>query len=224
MALLMVGVMLGLGTWQMQRLEWKTALIERIDSRMSARPVPLPEKPVDTAEWEFRRVTMAGNFLYDREFLIGPRTHEGQPGQHMYVPFRRASGGIVFVDRGWVPDGKKKEAARPAGIVQVEGIIRLPERNMFTPENNAETGAWFWPDIPAMAKSAKLQDAAPVIVEAVGGKPGVYPLAEMRAANLRNEHRQYAIFWFGMAFVMVAVYILASLQPIEKLEEKNASL
>lgn len=224
MALVMVAAMLALGTWQVQRLEWKTALIERVESRMAAKPVPLPEKLADPAAWEFRRVTMAGHFLFDREILVGPRTHEGKPGQHMYVPFRRASGGTVFVNRGWIPSDAKKEAFRPAGIVQVEGIVRLPERNMFTPENDATGGAWYWPDIPAMAQNAKLQDAATVIVEAAGGKAGVYPLAETRAANIRNDHRQYAIFWFGMAFVMMAVYILASLGPQDKLEEKNASL
>lgn len=216
--------MLALGTWQVQRLEWKTALIKRVESRMAAKPVPLPEKLDDPAAWEFRRVTMAGHFLFDREIPVGPRTHDGKPGQHMYVPFRRASGGVVFVNRGWMPEGTKKEAFRPGGIVQVEGVVRLPERNMFTPENDAARGAWYWPDISAMRESAKLQDAAPVIVEAVGGKPGVYPLAQARAARIRNDHRQYAIFWFGMAFAMMAVYILASLGPREQLEEKNAGL
>lgn len=224
MALVMVGTMLGLGTWQLQRLEWKNALIERIETGMAASPVPMPEKLAEPAAWEFRRVTLAGHFLFDRELLVGPRTHEGKPGQHMYVPFRRASGGIVFVNRGWIPDGAKKEAVRPSGILQVEGIVRLPEHNVFTPENRPDSGAWYWPDIPAMGKSAKLENVAPVIVEALGGAPGAYPLAEARAANIRNEHRQYAIFWFGMAFVMMAVYILASLGPREKLEEKNASL
>ena len=33
-----------LGTWQIQRLRWKTNLIENLNERMSRTPVPLPEK------------------------------------------------------------------------------------------------------------------------------------------------------------------------------------
>ncbi|HEX8955003.1 MAG TPA: SURF1 family cytochrome oxidase biogenesis protein, partial [Burkholderiaceae bacterium] len=35
---------IGLGTWQVYRLQWKLALIERVDSRVHAAAVPAPAK------------------------------------------------------------------------------------------------------------------------------------------------------------------------------------
>lgn len=218
--LAMVAVMLSLGVWQVQRLGWKTELIARIEARMAARPAPLPGRLDDPAAWEFRRVTLAGHFLHDREFLVGPRTHAGRAGYHLLVPFRRASGGVVFINRGWLPEGEKN-IERPEGVVQAEGIVRLPEKSAFLPENDPAKNQWHWTDVEAMGKAAGVKPAIPAIVEAVAGMPGAFPLPAARSAEMRNDHRQYAIFWFGMACAMAAVYVLSSLK---KPEGKNASL
>lgn len=34
----------GLGTWQVQRLRWKTHLIEDMEERMAKSPIPLPRR------------------------------------------------------------------------------------------------------------------------------------------------------------------------------------
>ncbi len=220
----MVTVMLGLGFWQVERLAWKTALLARIESQMAATPVPLPEKLDTPHDWEFRPVSMAGQYLYDREFLVGPRTLDSRVGFHMIVPFRRISGGVVLVNRGWINNDLKKKADRPAGIVEVKGLVQLPHKNYFTPDNVPASHQWYWIDTAAMAADAKLENVSPEVVATVKSEAGVYPAGGALLLDIPNDHKQYAIFWFGMAFVMLAVYILSGLQPAVKMEEKNAGI
>ena len=36
-------ILIGLGTWQLQRLAWKEEIVARVTERTAAAPVPLPE-------------------------------------------------------------------------------------------------------------------------------------------------------------------------------------
>ncbi|MCF6234559.1 MAG: SURF1 family protein, partial [Rhodobacteraceae bacterium] len=40
-----LGILLGLGTWQLIRLNWKQQVIAQIDARVDAVPVALPAEP-----------------------------------------------------------------------------------------------------------------------------------------------------------------------------------
>jgi surfeit locus 1 family protein len=207
-SLLVFVVLIGLGTWQLQRLQWKTALLAEISTRMEKAPVPLPEKLPAPKDWEYRRVTMTGQFAYDHEFLIKPRTLDGQVGYHMVVPFERLSGGTVMVNRGWISDALMSQAARPKGIVQIEGIVQVPHKNYWTPVNDPVKNDWYWPDTDALASAAGLKNVAPVLFTVSSKQPGVYPMAGSVEINIPNDHKQYAIFWFSMAFISQFIFLL----------------
>lgn len=199
-------ILVGLGTWQVQRLHWKTGLLATISANMEKAPVPLPEKLDNPKTWEYRRVTLAGHFLYGHEFLIKPRTLDGVVGYHMFVPFERLSGGTVMVNRGWISKDLMPKATRPQGILQIEGIIQLPHKTYWTPPNNAQKNDWYWPDVNAMAAAVSLKNVAPVIVTVSAKKPGVYPAGGTVTLNIPNNHLQYAIFWFSMAVISQIIF------------------
>ena len=208
LSLLAFTVLIGLGTWQLKRLEWKTNLLAEISTRMEKPPVPLPEKLDKPADWEYRRVTMAGHFLYEHEFLIKPRTLDGVSGYHMLVPFERLSGGTVMVNRGWISDAQMSKAIRPTGTIQIEGIVQLAHTNYWTLPNDPRKNDWYWPDVKAMAATAQLKNTAPVIVTISAAKQGVYPLAGKVELDIPNDHKQYAFFWFLMAFVSQVIFFI----------------
>lgn len=214
-SLCILTVLMGLGTWHLKRLEWKTALLAQIESQMEKPPLPMPEKIDHPEQWEFRRVTLAGHFLYDDEFLVKPRTLDGVNGYHMIVPFQRASGGIVMVNRGWISDALMTEAHRPKGTLQLEGIIQQPHPSYFTPPNDPVKNDWYWADVQAMAVAAKLQTPAPVLVTMATKTPGVYPVGGKVEVNLRNNHKEYAIFWFIMALMSQIIFFISYRQPVE---------
>lgn len=215
LVVLMVLALDALGTWQVFRLQEKTAYIEAIHASMSRPPVPLPGEVEDPKHWEFSRVTMAGKFLYDKEFLIKPRTFEGKAGYHVLVPFKRASGQVVMVNRGWVSDDTMAEIVRPQGWVKVEGIVQLPEKGAFTPENNVQRNDWYWPDVNAMADAAQVQPIAPVVVSVAERVEGQYPVGGIVSVKVANNHLHYAIFWYLMSVVLVVIYVMSQMREEE---------
>jgi surfeit locus 1 family protein len=222
-ALVLFSVLVALGCWQVQRLHWKTELLAEINTRMSAKPVPMPEKFDTPADWEYRRVTLAGSFDYAHEILLKPRTLDGQAGYDMVVPFRRLSGGTVFVDRGWISDALMSKVERPKETpTLIEGILQVPQKHYFTPENDPSRNEWYWADIPALAKAAGVSGAAPMMLAVSRKEPGVYPVGGRVHTDIPNDHRQYAAFWFVMAFALLVVYLLAHWQPVGQPVEKPA--
>ena len=78
-------LLIGLGIWQLHRLDEKAALLARIDAGLAAAPVTLPATIGDPVAWDYRRVEVAGVFLHDRE-LIAIGTDQ-QPLQQRIVGF-----------------------------------------------------------------------------------------------------------------------------------------
>ncbi|KAK2629710.1 hypothetical protein QTJ16_000530 [Diplocarpon rosae] len=150
----------GLGTWQVQRLDWKSKLIAKFEDRLVRDPLPLPlhVDPDAIHEFDYRRIYATGIFRHDQEMLIGPRMHDGTDGYLVVTPLDRGGKGTtVLVNRGWINKKFKKQEKRPDGlpkdVVTVEGLLREPlKKNMFTPENNVEKGDFYFPDVRQMAE------------------------------------------------------------------------
>ena len=105
-ALLLVGFV-ALGSWQLQRLLWKNALIERIDQRVHG----AAGAPPGTASWpqfnaaasaeEYRRVRLSGVLLDSLSTQVQASTALGS-GFWLLTPLCRADGTIVLVNRGFI--------------------------------------------------------------------------------------------------------------------------
>ncbi|EWY38412.1 hypothetical protein N825_13020 [Skermanella stibiiresistens SB22] len=210
-----IAIMLGLGTWQLQRLAWKTELIERIEAGLNAAPVPLPTVIGNPAEWDYHRVSATGRFLHDHELDLAARSLNGRIGYHVVTPLQRDDGTVVLVNRGWIPTEARDPATRPDGLlsgtVTVEGIVRVPTGpGWMQPDNDAWANVWFWYDIPAMAASAGVTGALPVIVEAAATpNPGGLPVGGQSNVVIPNNHLQYVVTWYGLALTLLVVYIVS---------------
>jgi surfeit locus 1 family protein len=208
-------LMLGLGVWQLQRLQWKDALIAERIERTTAAPIPLPGPEAEVSGVEFRHVAIQGEFLHDQEMLLGARSMNGNTGYHVMTPFRLSGGRIIIVDRGWIPLDRKTADKRAAGNVTgpttFEGVIRLNGRQTwFVPDNRPDLRFFFWVDLPAMAKLADLPDTeARFFLEAgAAPNPGGFPIGGQTRINLPNDHLQYAITWFSLAGALIVIYFL----------------
>lgn len=214
-----LAVLLGLGTWQVERLHWKEGLNATLAARLAAPAVAPEALPVDPADAEFRRVRLDGRFRHDRELYLGPRTLRGEVGVHVVTPFERTSGGTVLVDRGFVPAARKDPATRAegqvAGVVTVDGVVRLPgRRGLFTPDDEPRANQWFVVDPPAMAAAAGIGAVAPWYADAgPAPNPGGLPVGGQTVVMLPNNHLQYAVTWYGLAAALVVIYVLSSRRP-----------
>ena len=164
-----------LGTWQVQRLEWKTKLVAKFEDRLVRPPLPLPPRvdPDAISEFDYRRVYATGHFDHEKEMLIGPRMWEGEDGFMVVTPLKRGDDeSTVLVNRGWIARKLANQKDRPDGLprgeVTVEGLLREPwKKNMFTPENKPQEGKFYFPDIDQMAE---LSGSQPVWIEQTMGK------------------------------------------------------
>lgn len=205
-------VLLALGTWQVERLHWKTALIQRVQERMGAAPVPLPASIPVPDDFDLRPVTVTGRFLLDRSMLMLARPHQGQVGYEVVTPLERADGGpTVLVNRGRIPmDRRDAGRSGEGGEVTVRGIARLPAaRGWMQPENRPGAEIWAHLDPPAMAAASGIGAVAPLVVEALPGQaPGRLPAGIEPRAELPNNHLQYAFTWYSFAATLLIIYVV----------------
>ena len=221
MALPALVVLLGLGTWQLQRLAWKTDLIAYREAQLAAPPITLPTDLGDAGETlaalDHRRVMVTGAFLHDREIYLAA-SRRGRVGFAIITPLRRTGGATVLVNRGWVPATAREAALRPegqvAGEVTVEGIVRPAARqNWLTPDNDTAKNYWFWLDVPAMAQFAGVE-APPLVVEAGPAPiPGGLPIGKQARVDLPNDHLGYALTWYALAAALAVIYYLSQRRP-----------
>ena len=208
-----LAILIGLGTWQLDRLEWKEGLIAQRTAGLAAAPIAISEVPDDWRAAEFRRIRIKGRFLHDREMLLVSKTQRGRPGYHVVTPLTLVDGATVLVNRGWVPLDLKAPRTRPqgqlAGVVALEGVLRGSGRpSPWTPDNDPAKGVWHYLDIAAMVQEAALGDVKPFVVEAGPAPiPGGYPVGGQTRTALTNNHLQYAITWYALAVALAAVYI-----------------
>ncbi|WP_420994929.1 SURF1 family protein [Cupriavidus sp. 30B13] len=177
-------VLVGLGTWQVQRRAWKLDLIERVNSRVHAPPVAAPGPAqwpqVSVASDEYKHVRVSGTFLNDRETLVQAVTDLGG-GFWVVTPLRMADGSVVLVNRGFVPPERAERATRsqydPPGETTVTGLLRMSEPgDAFLRHNDPAASRWYNRDVPAIAAARGLQNVAPYFIDADaagGGAPAV---------------------------------------------------
>jgi surfeit locus 1 family protein len=214
-----LAVLIGLGVWQLQRLQWKEGLIAQIEVRVKAEPVSLKEAVARVHAGEdvsYLRVRAEGKFDNAKELYLFA-VSDGTPGWHVITPLATPDGEMVLVDRGFVPDALKDPAARPQGelsdAVTMTALARPPEtQGLFVPDNEIEQNRWFWRDLKAMTETMfgeGAKDVAPFFLEAEKSDiPGGWPRGGETRLDLPNNHLQYAITWFLLALCLVVIYVI----------------
>ncbi|MEM7060030.1 MAG: SURF1 family protein [Pseudomonadota bacterium] len=211
-------ILIALGVWQMQRLEWKEALIADIEARMAADPVPIPDQPSPEAD-RLLRVAVSGK-MGTREIHVISSVKPIGPGFRVIVPmevgsWKDGTGRWILVDLGFVPERLKDPKSREATSVrwkprlyqdEVVGLLHWPkEADGFTPEPDLEKNIWFARDVPKMAEWLKTD---PVMVIAETHPDGEWPRPRPPGVGVPNRHLEYALTWFGLAIVWVVMTIV----------------
>ena len=209
---LLFAILCGLGIWQLERLQWKLALIATVNGHMASAPVSLDQiAAMKPDEAQYRRVTFKGQFDHSKEAYIFT-TDAGTAVYHVLTPFKTDNGKLLMVDRGEVPKDKLDPATRaqgnPAGEVQITGVWRAPDApGLFTPLPDVGKRIWYARDLAAIAAADGLTLSAPVVIEAdASPNPGGWPKGGQTVVSFRNQHLSYAVTWFGLAIVLLGVW------------------
>jgi len=201
-----VGVLGALGNWQLERLTWKENLLSTIVAQGENPDRTFTANDL-TQQNEFQTGTISGTFLNNKTFSIVPRTYDGKPGAHVITPFAINDGNIVLVNRGWMPVNPDDITLKTPQTIT--GIIRqTPRPNMFTPLNDITSGEWYRVDMGDVKAAHGLENIAPVMLyeTCADSASGLVPNPCALTLNINNNHKQYAFFWFSMAFILIVIY------------------
>jgi surfeit locus 1 family protein len=213
-ALIALVILIGLGSWQLQRRTEKHAMLAQIEARQSMAAIAV-ELLLPVGDYAmFRPATATGTFLHaDEAFVSEARTDTGptRPGARVMTPFRLTGGDVILVDRGWVPNAQRDPATRAEG--QVDGIItiegsfrRSAPGSTFTPPPDIANRTWFRRNAADIATGLGLQLRTSLVFETttiVQGGPEPLPTA----VNIPDNHLNYALTWFSLAIVLLVVYV-----------------
>jgi surfeit locus 1 family protein len=208
-------VLLYLGTWQLHRMAWKHELIAHAQAQLAAPAQPLPANGLSGLD--HRRVAAQGVYLHDAAFAFGFSAKGGRPGGHLITPLRLADGRIILVDRGWLPEDllppNVPTGLQPGAIVALEGVARWrgdATRGWMTPDDTPSQRRWYGWDIPAMGDTlGEAIEPLVLVLEHYEGPSGL-PKAERVSIDFPNDHLNYALTWYGLALVLLVIYILFS--------------
>lgn len=226
-----LAILVTLGVWQLQRLAWKEDLISRIEARTRAEVAAVPpESAWGTIRWEdeeYRPVHIVGVYEHERTVFVHANAVLGNGGVRMgafvLTPLRIDAGAVVFVNRGFIPleltrdpvafaAWQDEDHARTSGRISVSGLLRAPQlRGWFVPTDVPEKGEWFVRDPSAFAGALGLERVAPFTIDAFRDPTHEgWPVGGLTVVTFPNNHLDYAFTWFGLAIVLLVVFVLFS--------------
>lgn len=224
----MIILCLKLGFWQINRMHWKENLISQVEKYKNENPVEFKIDDYDAKRDLFKKIFLNGKFLHDHEILLSAKyfTEErdkNELGYHVITPFLTTEGGIVFINRGWIPEKYKTRESRPDSLYEgniettIEGVLRENQGHApwYLPQNNPEKNIWFWIDIPAMIKYLKdtsdLQNIKPVLIQQTNlttKNDFKYPVPFKSEITFYNQHLTYVITWFTLSIVIIIMWLV----------------
>lgn len=201
-------ILVGLGTWQINRLAWKEAILASIAQAERAPPVPLPaapspfEKVFVTGTPDARSLSLFGDDV--RTTATGDTVNGGE----LLTVLRRPAARPILVDLGWIPYDDFGRATLPPTL-SVSGFAQAPERaNTFTPKDDPADHQFYLLNPARIGPQLGVSDLAPLVLVAMGAPPARgWPEPAANLPRPPNEHLQYALTWFGLAGVLLAQFL-----------------
>ena len=211
-----LALLIGLGVWQVQRLQWKEGLMDRADAAAAMAPVPIADLP-SGPDREFRQVIIDCPGLATAPYVELQSILDGEAGVRLIsaCPEPAAPGrpevGVLLVDRGFVAETvtARPPVTRDGPLVRLVTVVRTastPGLMALPPE-----GRHFYArDNAAMARTLGVTSlVGPETLYAVTStnpdwpalRPAVPPVA------FANNHLGYALTWFGLALALIGFYI-----------------
>jgi len=210
LAVLLLGVLLALGVWQVQRMQWKEGLIASAEAAAGQPPLPLDEA-LKLENPEFRRVILTCRGLSAAPFVELQSIENSDAGVRLVSTCAVEGGPTLLVDRGFVSaeiSSRPPVNAADTMPVVITGVLRRsPAPSALTPP--PAEGRFYGRDAEAMARALKVQGSvSPFTVFATTStnpdwaalKPSAPPAA------FTNNHLGYALTWFGLAVALIAFY------------------
>jgi surfeit locus 1 family protein len=202
-------ILIGLGTWQVQRLHWKEGILAQIARAESGPANPLPADPD-----AYSKVAVTGRLLNDHPASYGADVRDTPAGPvlgtQLIVPLERNDAEPLLIDRGWVPSARREPIDQPNGEVTIEGYVHPGDKpGLFSATDDKATRQFYTLDPATIGAALGLSHVAPFVLVAIGqASPGHWPIPAQHLPRPPNNHLSYAITWYGLALSLVVIFVL----------------
>ena len=193
-----------LGTWQLYRLQWKTALISEITFGLDSTPV----KYSNTIKKNYQRVVSEGKFNFEDQIYLYSLNESGKPGYDVITPYKTLKNENVLVNRGWINKNFKGnlEINLKENEVKITGLLReIYKANIFKPKNDLKNNIWFTLDANDLKElTGKQFSNYMIFLEKPKNK---VPVPKKISIDVPNNHLKYAITWYSIAISILFYYL-----------------
>ncbi|WP_165857195.1 SURF1 family protein [Marinobacter sp. JSM 1782161] len=218
LAILLLPLLIGLGTWQLGRAGEKKALLASWDRQLASGDWPATlQAGLHTGQ----PVVLTGRYRTGHDWLLDNRTRDGASGYEVLTLFKPDVGPPVLVNRGWVLAPRRREE-RPAIETPAQTVtIRARVADFPTPpvlgETRPENG---WPRrVQALHPETVRREASRVIDRLVRledpNQPGAYRADFALDLMGPQTHYGYAVQWYSLATALVVLTLVASFRKQE---------
>ena len=224
LTLIMLAILITLGTWQYQRLHWKTDLLANIETASTATPFKTLTEvnraikagdPVD-----FRRVEVPAMYFSNSgqatEFHVFT-TQDKKTAWRIYRLALAEGGYRVFIAAEVVEDSEKLSSRKVEDNGKghmITGYIRLRQDPSFgSPKSTPSQNRYFsfnpvpdqydWASAYAVPPERIISDyyIDAVPADSAASLPPKKP-------DIRNNHFDYMLTWYSFAIILLIIYIL----------------
>nr|WP_281358628.1 SURF1 family protein [Alteromonas ponticola] len=218
--------MLGLGVWQLDRMNQKQQRLDSITQKKGLGIIPLSElqEQVDIRD---AKVGFSGQTDNQRIFLLDNQTNNGRVGYQVLAPVD-TNYGSVLANFGWIEGSLQREIlpefALPQALTEFTGYVRLPAKNPFVSET-ATTATAF----PMVIQEVNLE-----ILSVFAGKtllpftvmidtPDDPQFVQQFAPVVMppEKHFAYAFQWFGLATAAAVITFVVFFKQRENHDQIN---
>ena len=193
-----------LGTWQLYRLQWKTALISEITFGLDSTPI----KYSNTLKKNYQRVVSEGKFNFEDQIYLYSLNESGKPGYDVITPYKTLKNENVLVNRGWINKNLKGnlEINLKENEVKITGLLReIYKANIFKPKNDLKNNIWFTLDANDLKElTGKQFSNYMIFLEKPKNK---VPVPKKISIDVPNNHLKYAITWYSIAISILFYYL-----------------
>ncbi len=195
-------VFIGLGTWQIIRLDWKNNLILEIENSLKNPPVELAQSNKEN----FLKIKTSGSIDFDKQIYLYNLNESGTPGFEVINPIAIGDENYL-INRGWIPFEKKgTQEINVFDQKNIIGTLKLQgKKNIFKPDNDLDENYWFSLNREDILKFTG-KNFSKYIIYLDGNYQ--FPKPKKITANISNNHKKYAITWFSLALsISFAIFV-----------------
>lgn len=224
--LFLLPILMNLGLWQLDRAEEKRTIISELEVSSNAPETSLTQA-LQQDKSDMATIETSGQPIPEVQLVVDNQKQDGRLGYEIYSLWQTPESDLpVIVSRGWLPRKdfyQKVPEIPPFEADSIQGSLYFSKGANSVVADNAQwqqhDGAWLIGqfDFQTLAEKVKQMgyDSAPFIIRLKPDDNSEFIRQWQLIASPPEKHIAYAVQWFGMALVLVFLFIFLNLKRVE---------